>query len=88
MVIEPKLHMSRRGLFHAAGAAALSLVALAASAGAAIAKMAQKAAGYQDKAKNEQECSGCALFKSPDSCTLVEGPISPEGWCRFYAKKS
>lgn len=90
MAMQPKIRtvMSRRGVFHAAGAAVLSLVALAAGAGAAIAKMTQKAAGYQDKSKDGQECSGCALFKSPDSCSLVDGSINPEGWCRFYSKKS
>jgi len=79
---------SRRGLFHVAAVAACSLFAVIATAGTAIAKMAQKAAGYQDKPKDDQKCSGCALFKAPDSCTLVDGSISADGWCRFYSKKA
>ena len=79
---------SRRGVFHAVAFAAVSLSALAASTGTAIAKVSQKAAGYQEKPKDEQKCCGCALFKSPDSCTLVDGTISPDGWCRLYSKKS
>jgi hypothetical protein len=65
-----------------------SLLAVVATAGTAIAKMSQKAAGYQEKPKDNQQCSNCALFKSPDSCTLVDGTINPDGWCRFYSKKS
>lgn len=80
--------LSRRGLFRAATMAVLSVMAVAGSAGSAIAKMSQKAAGYQDKPKDDQKCSGCALFKAPDACTLVDGSISPDGWCRFYSKKS
>lgn len=80
--------ISRRGMFRAGAAAVGSLLALVSLGSAAIAKMAQKAAGYQEKAKDNQQCSNCALFKLPDSCTLVDGTISPDGWCRFYSKKS
>ena len=80
--------LSRRGLFRAAAVAILSALALAGSAGEALAKMAQKAAGYQDTPKDAQKCSNCGLFKGPDSCTLVDGSISPDGWCRFYSKKA
>ena len=53
------------------------------------AKMAQKAAGYQETpAKDGSNCANCALFKAPSSCTLVDGTVSPNGWCRFYSKKS
>jgi hypothetical protein len=80
--------ISRRNLLRNGALAGMSLLALAGMAGTAIAKMAQKAAGYIDKSKNDQKCSNCALFKTPDSCTLVDGSISPDGWCRFYSKKS
>ena len=63
-------------------------ILLPAAGGSAIAKMAQKAAGYQDKPKGDQSCANCTLFKAPDSCTLVDGTIVSSGWCRFYAKKS
>jgi hypothetical protein len=40
--------------------------------------MAQKAVEYQDTPKGD-----CSLFQEPNSCTLVDGEISPAGWCKF-----
>jgi high potential iron-sulfur protein len=54
----------------------------------AAAKMAQKAVEYQDTPKGDQECSNCSLFQEPNSCTLVDGEISPKGWCKFWVKKT
>ena len=53
----------------------------------AVAKMSQKSVDYQDTPKNDQECSNCSLFQEPNSCTIVDGEISPKGWCKFWAKK-
>jgi hypothetical protein len=66
----------------AAGAAA-SLFPLRQAA----AKMKQPAAAYQDTPKGDQQCSNCSLFQEPDSCTIVDGSISPAGWCKFWVKK-
>ena len=49
--------------------------------------MAQKAVEYQDTPKGDQECSNCSLFQEPSACTLVDGEISPKGWCKFWVKK-
>ena len=44
---------------------------------------------YQDKpGPKGAKCSGCALFKKPNACTLVPGKISPKGWCIAYAPKA
>ena len=80
--------LSRRGLFRGMAALLGGAAALAVSGTQVIAKMAQKAAGYQAAPKGDQSCTNCALFKAPESCTLVDGAIAPEGWCRFYSKKS
>jgi len=78
---------SRRQLFRSAAVCVAGTALLASTE--AEAKMAQKAAGYQDApAKDGASCASCSLFKAPSSCTLVDGTISPNGWCRFYAKKS
>ena len=77
--------LSRRSLF---SACAGGFVALLATVAPSYAKMTQKAAGYQPGPKDDQKCAGCALFKGPDTCTLVDGQVSPDGWCRFFAKKS
>jgi hypothetical protein len=72
-----------RSVASAAGAAVLfGLVTEAA------AKMSQKSVDYQDTPKNDQECSNCSLFQEPNCCTLVDGEISPKGWCKFWVKKA
>jgi hypothetical protein len=67
----------------------------AASAGAGqgtdlprVAKISQAQAQYQNMPKGDQNCANCMHFVSPDSCKLVEGKISPEGWCMLWAKKA
>jgi hypothetical protein len=52
------------------------------------AQKASKAdAKYQDTPKDGQKCSACVYFQAPASCGVVEGKISPEGWCAMYNKK-
>jgi len=80
--------VSRRQLLKGATIAVGGAAALVATALPAQAKMAQKAAAYQGTAKGAQSCANCSLFQAPSSCTLVDGTVSPNGWCRFYAKKS
>ena len=80
--------LSRRGLFRNGAMLAAGMIGVLSTGRPALAKMTQKAAGYQDTPKADQKCSGCALFKTPDSCTLIDGSISPDGWCRFYSKKA
>jgi hypothetical protein len=67
----------------AAGAAALLLPVRQAAA-----KMKQPAVAYQDSPKGDQQCSNCSLFQEPNACTLVDGDISPAGWCKFWVKKA
>lgn len=82
--------ISRRDLLQnatifAGGAAALAATLTTTQAEA---KNSQAAAAYQATPKNDQKCSTCALFRPPSSCLMVEGTISPDGWCKFYVKKS
>ena len=72
-----------RSVAGAAGAAVLLGLVTEASA-----KMAQKSVEYQDTPKGDQECSNCSLFQEPNACTLVDGEISPKGWCKFWVKKA
>ena len=55
---------------------------------AAWAKTDQKTAMYQGEPKDGNKCSGCAQFKAPNACVIVEGEIAPEGWCQFYMAKA
>jgi hypothetical protein len=86
--IESTDGVSRRALLRGAAIAAGGAAIAVGSTLPAQAKMTQKAAGYQDKPNNGATCATCALFKAPSSCTLVEDPVSANGWCRFYAKKA
>lgn len=57
-------------------------------------KVPQKDAQYQATPKNDQTCDMCQYFvagaqpNAPGTCQLVEGSISPKGWCALFAKKS
>src|SRR5258708_1432873 len=74
--------VSRRALFQRVAVAAGGAALLLGTALPAAAKMTQKAAGYQEGPKGDQSCSNCSLFSSPASCSLVDGTINPQGWCR------
>ncbi len=43
---------------------------------------------YQTKPNGTKKCSGCALFKAPNACSVVKGTISPNGYCIAYAPKA
>lgn len=80
--------ISRRVLFRNAAATIGGLAVLISTGMPAEAKMTQQAAKYQATPKNGQSCVTCALFNAPASCTLIDGVISPAGWCNFYSKKA
>jgi len=47
-------------------------------------KLTQAAARYQDHPKGNETCTGCPYFVLPKSCVVVEGEISPNGWCPIF----
>ena len=47
-------------------------------------KLTLAAARYQDHPQGNQSCGSCPYFASPNGCVLVEGEISPAGWCPIY----
>ena len=65
-------------------------------AGSALAqgKATKEAMHYQDRPKDGQQCATCIQFipgakpGASGECQIVEGPISPNGWCIEYIKKS
>ena len=89
---ETGVDTSRRAVFTdiavLAGAAGVLAVSLALPRWAAAqTKMTQKAAGYLDRPMGKAQCDNCAQWQAPGSCKVVEGAISPTGWCRIYAPK-
>jgi len=61
---------------------------------AAQAKATKQAMQYQEQPKNDQKCADCLQFipganpGANGTCKVVEGPISPNGWCAAYVKKT
>jgi hypothetical protein len=52
-------------------------------------KVPQASVQYQTQPKGEQKCSGCVQFiAESNSCKVVEGQISPDGWCTLWAPKA
>jgi hypothetical protein len=48
-------------------------------------KMSKQEAEYQDSPKDIRMCATCTLFEPPNACKVVEGPVSPSGWCKAFA---
>jgi hypothetical protein len=75
-----------RGVACATGAATL----IGPTKNARAAKMPQTspAVVYQSTPKDSHQCDGCMLFQAPNSCQVVDGVVSPSGWCKLWAKKA
>lgn len=78
----------------------VTLAALPVLAGACVArasadssKVSKAAMHYQTAPNGGMQCSGCRFFtpgsdaRSDGSCQIVEGAISPSGYCIAYAAK-
>jgi len=50
-------------------------------------KFTQQQAHYQPVPKSGQRCQNCALYQAPTACQVVEGQVSPAGWCILYQAK-
>jgi len=70
------------------GLGAIALAAVASRRAQAQEKLAQSIVQYQETPKDGAKCSTCVNFVEPNACKIVEGKISPEGWCVAYAPKS
>jgi hypothetical protein len=56
---------------------------------AATKKVSQASVQYQAQPKDEQKCGSCVNFIAAlNTCKLVDGQVSPEGWCSLWAKKA
>ena len=78
--------VTRRCLLH------LSVIGVTVGAGRAtaqrrrITKASKKTAGYVDKENDStQNCAACHFYINPLECMLVEGPVSPWGYCNYFA---
>ena len=80
----------RRRVLRAALATGCSMwMPIVLAADAPVKKVAQATVQYQSKPKGEQKCSACTNFiAESNTCKLVEGKVSPEGWCTLWVKKA
>lgn len=51
-------------------------------------KASKESMQYKDKPNGDKQCGNCAQFIPNDGCRIVEGPISPQGYCSAWQKKS
>jgi hypothetical protein len=82
--------VSRRGCLNiaAVGGTVLVSAGMADTAFAAPKKFSQQQAHYQPIPKSGQRCQACALWQAPTACQVVDGQVSPAGWCILYQAKS
>ena len=82
--------VSRRLLLKSIPVVAGGVMSLTAESRNALAqtKLTHDVAKYQEQPKNGQKCSTCVQFQPPSSCKIVADPISPNGWCQYYAAKT
>lgn len=83
-----------RGRFVAGAVVLPSLAALLlAETTAADAKASKAQFKYQSTPSGGHQCSGCKFFTKGSSatangtCQLIDGSISPKGWCTAWAAK-
>lgn len=78
---KPFLCLTRRHLI-----ALSALAAGGAQAEPKTMKASKKVAGYIDKPDvSAQNCSQCHFYLDPFDCMIVQGPVSPWGYCNYFA---
>jgi hypothetical protein len=80
-----KIDQSRRNLMGALAKVASAGLLLRISKTEAADKMTRQQAEYQDSPNGIYSCGMCTLFERPNSCKVVEGEVSKDGWCKAFA---
>lgn len=79
--------IGRRRFLRLAALAAGGAAAAALGGKPALAQTSKQAASYRDSPNGGQRCADCRHFNAGSrTCRIVEGPISPNGWCRFFQR--
>lgn len=92
---ESRRTLLRNGITIAAvGAVATTGLLKTGSARAQAGKASQAVAMYQATPHGADQCDNCIHFipgktpKDAGTCKVVEGNVSPSGWCVMYARKA
>jgi hypothetical protein len=83
-MVEQQICRSRRRMLSAA-VGGVSTALLASSRTRATDKMTKAQAEYQDMPNGIYSCATCTLFEAPNSCKVVAGEVSKDGWCKAFA---
>jgi hypothetical protein len=51
-------------------------------------KVPKAQAAYQDFPRGAQRCAVCVHFVPPNDCRVVQGPVSPNGWSRYFVPRA
>jgi len=81
-------NVSRRDFLHRACAQAVVVGAVSVTIGndaKAEYWVWKSTARYQYYPNGPARCAGCANFRPYAACTIVEPPINPDGWCRYFS---
>jgi hypothetical protein len=84
MADRPKSPARRRWIRVALRGVAAGLTVGVVARAAAQEKMTRQEADYQDSPKDIRMCATCTLFVPPKSCKVVDGEVSPNGWCKLF----
>ena len=72
--------------------AGAGIACVAASPARASPKADKRDFNYQDKPKDGKSCSNCKMFQQAAGgsgrCAIVDGDVSPNGWCMAYTPRS
>ncbi|WP_444923379.1 hypothetical protein ACJJH9_16110 [Microbulbifer sp. DLAB2-AF] len=87
--MEKHQNISRRRFLKLSGGvlAILPVSIIATDRASAQIKATKESVNYQDTPKDGKKCVDCQLFTPPNACIVVEGDISPEGWCSLFVLK-
>jgi hypothetical protein len=91
---EPRANYTRRSFIGSALVLPLLAGAVTSEALADGSKASKDSMHYQTSPNGSMQCSGCRFFtpgqdaKSDGTCKIVDGAISPNGYCMAYAAKS
>jgi hypothetical protein len=84
-MVEKNVDGSRRKIVRAVFKGISAGLLLRISQAQAAEKMTRQQAEYQDTPKDIYSCATCTLFEPPKSCKVVDGDVSPDGWCKAFA---
>jgi hypothetical protein len=51
-------------------------------------KLSQKVVAYQDHPAGDKRCDRCSHFEPPNACKIVDGAVTPDGYCKFFTPRS